>query len=109
MDGSDSKQPISPLKRLGGYFGKMPPLTRFMAVLVLVLAPVVITVNGEWGEVLEFLVMFAVMAVGMVVIGFVTLGLSKIVGEKAATWIVCLLILGALGGCVGYVLSNWGY
>lgn len=109
MDGPGSTQQKSPLKRLGGYFGRLPPLARFMAVLVLVLAPVVITINGEWGEVLEFLLMFAAIAVGVIVLGFVTLGLSKIVGQKAATWIVTLLLLGALGGCVGYVLSNWGY
>ena len=98
------------LGRLGIFYKDMPRQTRIMAVLALVLVIISIALNGvDWGEVLQFCLGAVGIFVAVLVIGFVTLGLSKIVGEKAATFIVMILVLGALGGCVGYVLSNWGY
>lgn len=96
-------------KKLGRFFGDIPMRTRIMGVVALVLFVVSITLSGEWDEVLGMALGFIALVVAVVVIGYATLGLSKVVGEKAATFIMMLVILGCLGGCVGYVLSNWGY
>lgn len=95
--------------RLGVFFGHIPRRTRIMGGVTLALAAIAITLEGSWGEVGETIVLFGVIGLIILVVGFVAWGLSKIVGEKAATWITSLLILGALGGCVGFVVSNWGY
>jgi len=99
-------------KRIAGFrlfFGDISKRTRIMALVALVLFITAITLNGEWGEVLDSLLTFVVVAAVIAVFILILLGLTKIVGEKAAGFITAILMLGALGGCVGYVVSNWGY
>lgn len=79
-----------------------------LCALALLLFTIGITIEGSWGEVFDLLKTWIVIGVVLAIWIGIMLGLSKVVGAKAAGIIGGLLFLAVPIGFLFYIVACWG-